>query len=742
MRLGGKLDYYYNSSSDEIYVIGLNKGKVLWEKVDFRPRFYVPEKIKDVLIDMKLREVVNIRPIDFKTADTKESVVEVQVVQPGLVPSVRDMVESLGVKTYESDIPYIKVLLMNDVLRVNYDLDNIAFFDVELYDYEFPKEYGKYKFRCIGAMDSKGGMYWVSDEDFLDERDMFVDFVEWLMKNNIEILVGWNVKFDYQHTLRRMKELGVPSKYIDYFGRIIEIDLMQEYKNVVKGLSSYSLEEVSKHEGWVPKYRDKRIVDMNYDELFEYNMYDVELLKKIEDKYGFVGTLITLANEMNLNIEHLSPVQIWDMLIIKRLHELGYVAWRAPRPSELGIKAEDLNYEGALVKEPEVGVWENVLYADFTSLYPSIVINEKVEIDGFNGEVLPYLMKKYFELRQEYKKKYKETGEKIYDLLQGAVKIIINGGYGALAYCSFGCDAMFRFFKLENAAFITAKGREIAKKTWKYLEENFPVKVLYIDTDGLQIWLGDDLSYEEALEVSELILANVNEYIAPYQLKFEDLFVKVMYFGEYDKKENRWVGIKKKYVALLKDGSYYIRGLEVRRGDASEFQKRIIKEVLDLVMKQNADAKTIYEYLKDVKKRLYDGEFDNELIIVKAVSKGIDEYKNMPPHIKALQKAQMLGYGFSDGRVRYVWTKDFPEPVWDGRDIKTIPIDYSRYWEYVMNSVRKIVVSSYFREIQSVLKDKNAKLTKDLKDLLKFLGLGKMFRRHKSLDKFINLSGR
>lgn len=732
IEVNGRVDYYYSSSEDQLYLVAVVDGRVEWVPVDFRPRFYVPARYVDEVVNIE--QVKFVKETEYLTADTKEKVVEVQVRQPKDVPGIRQRLEGRGVKTYEADIPYVKVLMLNNVIRIDYDKENVAYLDIELWDKDgFPSQYGKTKIVCVGVMTDKS-MSWFHMDDYESEVDMLMSLVGWLQENEVSVVAGWNVNFDYKHILHRLYEVGVPKKYINYWRMLYAIDLMEEYKSVVKGLSSYSLEEVSKFEGWVPKHREKMIWQMSYDELFEYNMYDVELLKKVEDKYGFIQVKLTLANVLNLNLDHLTPVQIWDMLIIKRLHELGYVAWNTPSPKKLGLKFEDLQYEGALVKEPEIGLWENVAYCDFTSLYPSIVINEKIEIEHFNGEVLPYLMKKYFDLRQEYKKKYKQTGDKYYDLLQGAVKIIINGGYGALAYCSLEKDTMFRFFKLENASFITAKGREIAKKTWEFVEKTFDVKVLYIDTDGLQIWLGDELTDEEASEFAQVLVETINDYIAPYQIKLEEVMKKVMYFGDYDKNEGRWVGIKKKYVAMDKNGEYLFRGLELRRGDASPFQKRILQEIIDMVFKEGRGAKEIAEYMRKVKRDLYKGKFDEELIIVKAVSKRVDEYKNLPPHIKALKKARMLGYDFPDGRVRFVWSKGFPEPVWEGRDIKKIPIDYGRYWDYVEASVRKIIIALLIEylvgkkemndEIRKILAEFNIKVEKKskFKSLMEYVG--------------------
>jgi len=59
----------------------------------------------------------------------------------------------MGIKTYQADVPYVKVLQMNDIIEMNYTQDNVAFFDIELWDKEgFPKDYGKTKFMCIGAI--------------------------------------------------------------------------------------------------------------------------------------------------------------------------------------------------------------------------------------------------------------------------------------------------------------------------------------------------------------------------------------------------------------------------------------------------------------------------------------------------------------------------------------------------------------------------------------------------------------
>jgi hypothetical protein len=62
------------------------------------------------------------------------------------------------------------------------------------------------------------------------------------------------------------------------------------------------------------------------------------------------------------------------------------------------------------------------------------------------------------------------------------------------------------------------------------------------------------------------------------------------------------------------------------------FSKRILWEVIKMIF-EGRSKREVETYLADVKARLYRGEFDEELKMVKSIRRG-DQYKVQPAHYK------------------------------------------------------------------------------------------------------------
>jgi DNA polymerase elongation subunit (family B) len=431
------------------------------------------------------------------------------------------------------------------------------------------------------------------------------------------------------------------------------IDLYELYSYEVKDtqLSRYTLEEVAVFEGVVHKIeRDKPFHQMSKDELEEYNRRDAQILVEIEEKYGFVEQKIELANEINWFINILSPSRFGDALVLRKLRELGYVA---PTRYEVPEKS----YKGGYVKEPKVGVFEKIVVFDINSLYPNIIVNNKIDVANLKGECLPEIIRHYLTERQNLKQLFKETKNKKYDIKQKAVKILANSLYGL-----FGLR-YFRFYDAEKAGTITRIGRETIQNLEKFMKD-LGYEVLYADTDSVFIQV-EDLSIVSELE------SLINTYIAPYTAKVDYIFEKVLFFGTEEK------ATKKRYYGITAEGKEIVKGIELRRRDWCGLTKKILHDMLRLALSGVTKQQFILKKA-DYKRRLYRGEFDEDLIITKSV-RAIDEYKVNQMHVKALKKALERGYP-NMGKISYIITRGGNvEPVLES--LKDKP-DYRWYWKH------------------------------------------------------------
>ena len=115
-----------------------------------------------------------------------------------------------------------------------------------------------------------------------------------------------------------------------------------------------------------------------------------------------------------------------------------------------------------------------------------------------------------------------------------------------------------------------------------------------------------------------------------------------------------------------------IKGMEAIRRDwtelAQEFQVRMLAGVFD-----NTPLSEIRSLIQQTLDALLSGTLDGKLVYKKALRKPLSAYtRTRPPHVKA---AEILGSTDRRGIIRYVVTKDGPQPV----SRLSAPIDYRHY---------------------------------------------------------------
>jgi DNA polymerase elongation subunit (family B) len=277
----------------------------------------------------------------------------------------------------------------------------------------------------------------------------------------------------------------------------------------------------------------------NHQLFIDYNIFDVQLVDKLEDKMGLITLCMSISYRGLVNMaEAFGPVNLWDSLIYNDLRRKKIVV--PPKK----IQEKNGNIKGAYVKEPNPGLYEWVCSFDLNSLYPHLIMQynmspetvidkriENVTVDSLidrkhydipegtcmaaTGQLfdtkkegfIPKIIEQMYEDRATYKKqalKLKQEKEKekdknnIIDLekqinrldnQQMAIKILMNSFYGALS------NEYFRFFDDRIAESITVSGQlsiRWAEKTIntyinKILKTNSVDYVIGIDTDSCYI---------------------------------------------------------------------------------------------------------------------------------------------------------------------------------------------------------------------------------------------------------------
>lgn len=141
-------------------------------------------------------------------------------------------------------------------------------------------------------------------------------------------------------------------------------------------------------------------------------------------------------------------------------------------------------YEGA-ISFGNPGIYKHVGKVDVASLYPSIILTEKIydrhkDPNGYFLKMVDYFTTE----RLENKRLAKETGDRKYRDLEQAQKIVINSAYGFM-----GAPGL-NFNSPDNAALVTRKGREILRKGIAWAEAK-GWQIVNADTDSFSFTTGN-----------------------------------------------------------------------------------------------------------------------------------------------------------------------------------------------------------------------------------------------------------
>lgn len=111
------------------------------------------------------------------------------------------------------------------------------------------------------------------------------------------------------------------------------------------------------------------LYDNDYEKFIDYNIQDVQILIDLEKKLEIIRMCIQLAYDARVNFQDVfSQVRMWDSIIFNHLKKENFVI-----PFKQDFDKEE-KYEGAFVKEPQLGMHEWVTSFDLDSLYPNLIL--------------------------------------------------------------------------------------------------------------------------------------------------------------------------------------------------------------------------------------------------------------------------------------------------------------------------------------------------------------------------------
>ena len=181
-------------------------------------------------------------------------------------------------------------------------------------------------------------------------------------------------------------------KYIVYdIAGVSSLDYLDLYKKFTyKAQESYRLDYIASVELGQKKLDHsefdtfKDFYTGNWKKFVDYNIIDVELVDRLEDKMKLIELALTMAYTAKVNyIDVLFQVRMWDTIIYNYLKKKDIVI----PPKDRSEKNE--RYAGAYVKEPKPGVYDWVASFDLNSLYPHLMMQYNISPETLIDERHP-----------------------------------------------------------------------------------------------------------------------------------------------------------------------------------------------------------------------------------------------------------------------------------------------------------------------------------------------------------------
>ena len=583
--------FYTNVSMNrgDILLRGYENGQRVQQRIPCKPYLFVNSKFgNSEYRNLKGKPVDR---IDFDSpADARDFVKRYADVSGFDIYGLTNYVYTFINDTYRGSIDYDPATIS----LVNIDIEVAAdqgFPDIQIADKEITAITMKKNnlYIALGCGDFVNDNPNVKYLKCKDESELLLKFLDvWRSKAfSPDVVTGWNIEmFDIPYIVNRIKRvLGdnmakkmspwelLEEKVITIAGNdyqayvpvgISTLDYLQCYRKFSFTMQeSYKLDHICHIE-----LGERKMDYSEYDSLFdlykknfqlfmEYNIRDVDLVGRLEDKLKLLEQIYAIAYDGKVNYQDaFTSVRMWDVIIHNYLLTQKIVV------PQNKVSDKDRQIIGAFVKDPQVGMHKWVVSFDLNSLYPHLIMQYNISPETYVGQLpavggedgvqkildgyldepsirnqlieqnvtcaasgcmfdkdyqgfLPKLMQKMYDDRVIFKNKMIEA-KKAYELdpseenvkaiaqnhnMQLAKKIQLNSAYGALA------NAYFRWFDNKLAESITLSGQLSIK--WMEREMNIYLNKLFktekedyviaCDTDSMYITL-DALVNQLAIE--------------------------------------------------------------------------------------------------------------------------------------------------------------------------------------------------------------------------------------------------
>jgi len=384
---------------------GYENGKAVARKVPFQPTMYYQV---DTPTDWKTLDGHFAKPIRYSSmSDAQTKINESSEISNFNLHGMGNFLSQYITSEFPEEIKFKRGIV------------NVLSLDIEVQSDEgFPKpEEANYEVISIAMKSSKENTYYVyglndydvsksymKDSEVIyrkctDEKHLFTCFIDRWALNYPDIVTGWNVKFfDMTYLVNRIiqvcslkeskrlspwgynrpRKTKIMNKEIhwwDIYGVAIldYLDLFKKFGYSYGQQESYKLDHVAhtvlgerklsyeEHANLYTLYKE------DHQKFIDYNIKDVELIERLEDKMGLITLAMVVSYKAGINYaECMGTVGVWDSILYRDLTSRGVVV-------PPNIHSEKGDYPGGYVKAPQVGLHNWVVSFDLNSLYPNII---------------------------------------------------------------------------------------------------------------------------------------------------------------------------------------------------------------------------------------------------------------------------------------------------------------------------------------------------------------------------------
>ena len=400
-------DFYTNISVYGKYILfrGVENDKRVRRKIEYRPTFHLLS-----------REQTNLKTLNGES---------VKPIQPGTIPECREFLERyesvdnfpvFGNNRYE--YAYIADAYPDDILW-DFSKISIAYIDIEVESengFPEPKDANEsitaitikikdnyFVFGCGDYVKHRDDVHYAHCRD---ESDLLKRFIDFWCRFHPDVVTGWNVEFfDIPYLINRItklfdeaeaKKLSPWNKLRPYktvkFNREVEsysidgvavLDYIELYRKFTyTQQESYRLDHIAHIEVGEKKLDYSQFESLHqlykhdYQKFIVYNIKDVELVEKLEDKMKLLELALTLAYDNKVNYEDVfTQVRMWDAIFYNYLKRKNIVIPQMKRGEKKTA------YEGAYVKDPILGMHQWVASFDLNSLYPHLIMQYNISME-------------------------------------------------------------------------------------------------------------------------------------------------------------------------------------------------------------------------------------------------------------------------------------------------------------------------------------------------------------------------